>query len=143
MHTAAYKVDVASDRRRRENVPGQILFYVMYMEDRRMEFKYELENGCLTIRVPKELDHHCATQLRAEADLLIDSYRVNKLVFDFAGTEFMDSSGIGVVIGRCRNMNYSGGKVVAENMNERIRKIFVVSGLHKLVQMKEGEKKEA
>ena len=99
-----------------------------------MEFKYELENGCLTIRVPKELDHHCATQLRAEADLLIDSYRVNKLVFDFAGTEFMDSS-------RCRNMNYSGGKVVAENMNERIRKIFVVSGLHKLVQMKEGEKK--
>ena len=102
-----------------------------------MEFKYELENGCLTIRVPKELDHHCATQLRAEADLLIDSYRVNKLVFDFAGTEFMDSSGIGVVIGRCRNMNYSGGKVVAENMNERIRKIFVVSGLHKLVQMKE------
>ena len=141
MHTAAYKVDVASDRRRRENVPGHILLYVMYMEDRRMEFKYELENGCLTIRVPKELDHHCATQLRAEADLLIDSYRVNKLVFDFAGTEFMDSSGIGVVIGRCRNMNYSGGKVVAENMNERIRKIFVVSGLHKLVQMKEGEKK--
>ena len=48
-----------------------------------------------------------------------------------------------MVIGRCRNMNYSGGKVVAENMNERIRKIFVVSGLHKLVQMKEGEKKEA
>jgi anti-anti-sigma factor len=143
MHTAAYKVDVASDRRRRENVPGHILLYVMYMEDRRMEFKYELENGCLTIRVPKELDHHCAIQLRAEADLLIDSYRVNKLVFDFAGTEFMDSSGIGVVIGRCRNMNYSGGKVVAENMNERIRKIFVVSGLHKLVQMKEGEKKEA
>jgi hypothetical protein len=92
MHTAAYKVDVASDRRRRENVPRQILFYVMYMEDRRMEFKYELENGCLTIRVPKELDHHCATQLRAEADLLIDSYRVNKLVFDFAGTEFMDNS---------------------------------------------------
>jgi len=143
MHTAAYKVDVASDRRRRENVPRHILLYVMYMEDRRMEFKYELENGCLTIRVPKELDHHCAIQLRAEADLLIDSYRVNKLVFDFAGTEFMDSSGIGVVIGRCRNMNYSGGKVVAENMNERIRKIFVVSGLHKLVQMKEGEKKEA
>jgi len=143
MHTAAYKVDVASDRRRRGKVRGGILLYVMYMEDRRMEFKYELENGCLTIRVPKELDHHCAIQLRAEADLLIDSYRVNKLVFDFAGTEFMDSSGIGVVIGRCRNMNYSGGKVVAENMNERIRKIFVVSGLHKLVQMKEGEKKEA
>ena len=141
MHTAAYKVDVASDRRRPRECARAHSFYVMYMEDRRMEFKYELENGCLTIRVPKELDHHCATQLRAEADLLIDSYRVNKLVFDFAGTEFMDSSGIGVVIGRCRNMNYSGGKVVAENMNERIRKIFVVSGLHKLVQMKEGEKK--
>ena len=96
-----------------------------------MEFKYELENGCLTIRVPKELDHHCATQLRAEADLLIDSYRVNKLVFDFAGTGFMVSSVIGLVIGRCLNMN------------ERIRKIVVVSGLHKLVHMKEVENKEA
>lgn len=98
-----------------------------------MECNYQLENGCLTIGVPRELDHHCASQLRAEADLLISSYAVKKLVFDFSDTEFMDSSGIGVLIGRCKNMNYSGGSVEAKNMNERIRKIFIVSGLHKLI----------
>ena len=133
MRTAAYKVDVASDRRRRENVPGHILLYVMYMEDRRMEFKYELENGCLTIRVPKELDHHCAIQLRAEADLLIDSYRVNKLVFDFAGTEFMDSSGIGLVLGRVRKIHPINGKVYLFGGNELIQKMWEMAGILNLV----------
>lgn len=104
-----------------------------------MEYNYKLENGCLTIGMPRELDHHCASQLRAEADLLISSYAVNKLIFDFAGTEFMDSSGIGVLIGRCKNMNYAGGRVEAKNLNERIRKIFVVSGLHKLIEIHNEE----
>lgn len=104
-----------------------------------MEYKYELRNGCLTIQVPKELDHHCATQLRAEADLLIESYRINRLVFDFAGTEFMDSSGIGVLIGRCKNMRYNGGSVEAQNLNDRVHKIFVVSGLHKMITVRPRE----
>lgn len=99
-----------------------------------MECHYELKEGCLTISMPRELDHHIAEQLRQEADLLIDSYRVRSLVFDFSGTEFMDSSGIGVLIGRCRNMNYCGGSVRAQHMNGRIQKIFQISGLHKLME---------
>ncbi len=99
-----------------------------------MECHYELTKGCLTISMPKELDHHSAEQLRQEADLLIDSYRVRNLIFDFSGTEFMDSSGIGVLIGRCRNMNYCGGSVKAKHMNARIQKIFRISGLHKLME---------
>lgn len=100
-----------------------------------MECNYELKDGCLTIYVPKELDHHCATQLRMETDLLIEAYHVRRLVFDFTNTEFMDSSGIGVLIGRCKTMNYSGGEVSAENLNDRIQKIFVVSGLHKIIKI--------
>ena len=69
-----------------------------------MECKYQLKDGCMRIAMPKEVDHHCAEQLRKEADLLIGAYHIRKLVFDFAGTEFMDSSGIGVLIGRCKNM---------------------------------------
>ncbi len=99
-----------------------------------MECHYELTKGCLTISMPRELDHHSAEQLRQEADLLIDSYRVRSLVFDFSGTEFMDSSGIGVLIGRCRNMNYCGGNVTARHMNARIQKIFRISGLHKMIE---------
>lgn len=103
-----------------------------------MDCKYESKEGCLTIAMPKEVDHHCAQELRKEADLLIGAYHVRKLVFDFAGTEFMDSSGIGVLIGRCKNMNYSGGEVQAQNLNDRIQKIFVVSGLHKLIRVNTG-----
>lgn len=98
-----------------------------------MKCNYEVKGTSMTIFMPRELDHHCATQLRMEADMLLQSYAVRCLIFDFSETEFMDSSGIGVIIGRCKNMDYAGGEVVARNLNERVQKIFVVSGLHKIV----------
>lgn len=100
-----------------------------------MECKYQLKEGCMTITMPKEVDHHCAEQLRKEADLLIRAYHIHKLVFDFSFTEFMDSSGIGVLIGRCKSMGYHGGEVEATNLSARVQKIFVVSGLHKIIKI--------
>ncbi|MCI5919741.1 MAG: anti-sigma factor antagonist [Roseburia sp.] len=104
-----------------------------------MECKYELKGGNLTIRMPKELDHHCASQIQVEADLLLQSYLVKRLVFDFSETEFMDSSGIGVIIGRYQNLRYAGGEVVASHLNARMSKIFVISGLHKIVKIEKEE----
>lgn len=98
-----------------------------------MECNYELKGGSLTIRMPKELDHHCSMQLRMETDLLLNSYSVRRLIFDFSETEFMDSSGIGVIIGRYKNMNYAGGEVIANHLSPQMKKIFVVSGLHKII----------
>lgn len=98
-----------------------------------MEEHFWLEEGTLVIRMPKEVDHHMAAKLRVEADRMIDAYPVRKLVFDFKETEFMDSSGIGVVIGRSRNMGYHGGEVFARNLSSRMEKIFLVSGLHKII----------
>lgn len=100
-----------------------------------MGVEYEWNDGCLRIIVPKELDHHVAEGMKREADQLIDTYNVRKLIFDFRRTEFMDSSGIGVIIGRSKNMRYSGGWVEAANLNDRIRKIFKISGLSKLIQV--------
>lgn len=100
---------------------------------REMKCNYEVKGTRLTIYMPKELDHHCTTQLRMEADMLLQSYPVRSLVFDFSETEFMDSSGIGIIIGRCKQMQYAGGEVMARKLNERIQKIFVISGLHKIV----------
>ena len=98
-----------------------------------MECKYELNGNTLRIHVPRELDHHIAGQIREEADLLVDTYYIRKVVFDFSKTDFMDSSGIGVILGRYKNLKFSGGSVEAENLNERIRKIFVMSGLENLI----------
>ena len=100
-----------------------------------MERYCEQEKNCLRVYVPRELDHHEAGRLKMEADFLIGAYHVRRLVFDFRETEFMDSSGIGVIIGRCKSMGFSGGEVTAVNMNERVKKIFMVSGLQKLIRM--------
>lgn len=103
-----------------------------------MIFQYELKDNSLRVMVPKELDHHSSVDIRSQTDLLLRTYQVKNLVFDFQDTEFMDSSGIGMMIGRCKNMEFTGGEVKAENMNERIRKIFLLSGLHKMIQIEEG-----
>ena len=107
-----------------------------------MEYNLERNEGKLTVTMPKEVDHHCANQIRMEADLLIDTYHVRKLIFDFSRTEFMDSSGIGVIIGRSRNMGFSGGQVIAENLNQRVEQIFRVAGLNKLVTVIPSKEKE-
>lgn len=93
-----------------------------------MKSQYIMEKGCLVVYVPRELDHHQANRIRTETDLLIDTYHVRHLVFDFTETEFMDSSGIGVIIGRCKNLGYSGGDVSACHLNERVDKIFTEVG---------------
>ena len=100
-----------------------------------MENQYELKDGCLRVHIPKEQDHHSAIGLREETDMIMRTYPVRRLIFDFSGTEFMDSSGIGVIIGRCKTMNYSGGSVEAEHLNRRIEKIFLVSGLNKIIKV--------
>ena len=100
-----------------------------------MEHRYEREYGCLILRMPRELDHHQAEILKEEADELIKNYPVRSLVFDFTDTQFMDSSGIGVIIGRCKNVRFSGGYVRAVHLNGQIQRIFQLSGLRKIIEV--------
>lgn len=102
-----------------------------------MEHKYEQEYGCLVLKMPRELDHHQAEFLKEEADGLIMRYPVRSLVFDFSDTYFMDSSGIGVIIGRCKNVRFSGGYVKAVHLNEQIQRVFKLSGLMKIIEVDE------
>lgn len=98
----------------------------------------EMKGDCLVIHIPRELDHHETGYLRQEADRMIGACHVRRLVFDFAKTEFMDSSGIGMIIGRCRNIGYYGGSACAKNLSGRLKKIFLVSGLQELMQVEEA-----
>lgn len=94
-----------------------------------MECEYKLNGVELRIVLPREVDHHVANQIQEEADLLIDTYHIRRIIFDFRITEFMDSSGIGVILGRYRNMTFSGGVIQAENVSERVGRILKMSGL--------------
>lgn len=100
---------------------------------------YEVQENCLTIYLPKELDHHNAEKIRQKADLLIEKNHIKHIIFDFRDTNFMDSSGIGVIMGRYKVVCLLGGEVWAVHANERMKKILTMSGVTKLVQIYEEE----
>lgn len=97
---------------------------------------YKVEGQALIYEMPKELDHHVAQYLCQQLDMLIETHSVTELVLDFAKTEFMDSSGIGVVIGRSRIMQFRGGKVCAIHMGKRVKMLFESAGLSKIVEVR-------
>jgi stage II sporulation protein AA (anti-sigma F factor antagonist) len=78
----------------------------------------------LCIRMTIEVDHHGAASIREGADRLILDDKVKNVVFDFEQTQFMDSSGIGIIIGRYKKISCVGGKVYAINTNPRIAKML-------------------
>jgi len=102
-----------------------------------MKEKVSIRDNYLWIRMPRELDHHAAASIRKVADEKMMQDRVEHVVFDFSQTEFMDSSGIGVIVGRYKKMNCLGGKVIAVHTNRRIRQILDLAGLNRLVEIAE------
>lgn len=108
------------------------------MEDRKLPGEdYQVKGQTLTYYMPKELDHHVAQRLCRELDMLIESHVVGKLILDFEKTEFMDSSGIGVIIGRGKTMQFRGGTICAAHMGKRVKMIFQSAGLEKIVEVEE------
>ena len=97
-------------------------------------FSYELKRGTLTVSLSGELDQRMAARVREEIDALIDDQRVRRLVFDVSDLEFMDSSGIGLIIGRYKRMARRGGSVAVVAANRRIDRIFEMAGLYQLVE---------
>ncbi len=108
-----------------------------------MKENMKLENGILRIRVPEELDHHSAAQISAQADALIKKREVREVVFDFSETLFCDSSGIGMLMGRYKMMQALGGTVRAVEVQSRVERILLLSGVMKMIpveRMKRGER---
>ncbi len=104
-----------------------------------MNHIFQLEDEILRIMVPKDLDHHNCIAIRETADSIMLQENVKEILFDFQNTEFMDSSGIGVIVGRYKNIKCLGGRVSAIHVSERIKKIFLLSGLSKMIKVYEQE----
>ena len=102
--------------------------------------KYQVQENCLTIYLPREVDHHKAEEIKREADAVIDRNHIKYVIFDFEMTDFMDSSGIGVIMGRYKTVSLIGGVVWAVHTNARIKKILTLSGVTKIMQIYEEER---
>jgi stage II sporulation protein AA (anti-sigma F factor antagonist) len=93
------------------------------------------QKGRITIaRLDGELDHHTAEHVRTTLDAQVLGEAVPLLLFQFADVTFMDSSGIGVVIGRYKQVHGRGGQVVLCEVSPAVARIMEMSGIYKIIQ---------
>ena len=100
---------------------------------------YEKETRTLFLRVTEEIDQHTADKIRRKLDSEIEIYSPKKVIFDFNGIEFMDSSGIGMVLGRYKLVKMLGGTFEIINVNKRLKRIFDMSGVSRIIDIKDEE----
>ena len=87
------------------------------------------EKGVMTVKLSGELDHHTCKKIREDTDMRAEAERPKLLRLDFSAVKFMDSSGIGLVMGRYRQMALTGGRVEVVNIPSHLEKMFKISGL--------------
>ena len=104
--------------------------------------EYKKENRTLILRVTEEIDQHTADKIRRKLDNEIEIYSPKKVIFDFNGIEFMDSSGIGMVLGRYKLVKMLGGNFEIINVNKRLKRIFDMSGVSRIIEIKCEESEE-
>ena len=97
---------------------------------------FTVRKPTLLIRFHSDIDHHNAVQIRTKADRLIERGDLRNVVFDFGEVHFMDSSGIGFVLGRYRIAESYGGNIEVINLSGRLYSMMQLAGLEKLVKLK-------
>lgn len=102
-----------------------------------MEIKVTVKRKTLTVGLCGELDHHTAKEVRDLIENMIKNSQIKNLVFDFSDLSFMDSSGIGVIIGRYKLMQSIGGKTVIAAPSRAVMKLLYMSGLNKIMEIYE------
>lgn len=98
-----------------------------------MEIKLIGEKRALLVTVIGELDHHKAEKIKTAVDEKLRSTNAVNVIFDFSGLDFMDSSGLGVIMGRYKNVRTLGGRVVIYGVNAVVLRILAMAGLDKII----------
>ena len=93
---------------------------------------YEVKGENLIIHLPEELDHHSVGAIRENTDELFMSKKIRNVIFDYKNTSFMDSSGIGLIMGRYREVRYLKGNVYLVEVNDKMERIIKISGLYRV-----------
>jgi len=98
-----------------------------------MQIKVKQRDDMITALLCGELDHHSAYETRESLDRLIAKFRNTDLVLDLKNLSFMDSSGLGVIIGRYKKLKSDGRRLYVTNANRQIDKVMNVSGLYSII----------
>jgi len=99
----------------------------------------ETKGDVLCIRLEGELDHHTAEQLKQRVTDTMESKAIKHLVLNLESLTFMDSSGLGVILGRYKQIKQQQGKMVVCAISPPIKRLFEISGLFKVIQLEPSE----
>lgn len=98
------------------------------------------DRGCTLAQIKGDLDHHSAKFLRSEIDRELTAKRPSRLVIDFSGVTFMDSSGIGLIMGRYKLMQDIGGDIIVASPPSYIKKVIRLAGIDRLAKISDSLK---
>ncbi len=95
-------------------------------------------SGVLSVKLPPEIDHHTSEEIRKEIDLSVVRFNAKKIIMDFSGVEFADSSAVGLLMGRYKLMDELMGTIEVVNLAGQCRKVLEMSGIDRLISLKEN-----
>lgn len=101
---------------------------------------FDEEKNRVRIMLCGEIDHHSAVAIRREIDAMLMHTRPKQLIIDLSSVEFMDSSGLGLIMGRFSLMEKLGGETILRNPADRVKKILTLAGMERIIRI---EKRKA
>ena len=100
-----------------------------------MYLKFEKSDDKLIVHMIGELDHHSAEEVRNKIDDRLNQDKITKLILDFKNVSFMDSSGIGLIMGRYKNCKMKKGSICISRATDSIKRVFELSGIFKIIKI--------
>lgn len=104
-----------------------------------VNIQMSIRKNMLFVRLKGELDQAVTEKLKVRISELIDKYAIKYLILNFAALNFMDSSGVGFIIGRYTQLKKRSGQIIVCEMNRLIERIFNLSGLKKICKVASSE----
>jgi stage II sporulation protein AA (anti-sigma F factor antagonist) len=99
----------------------------------------EIKDNVLCVRLQGELDHHTSGQLREQVEAALDQHRIKHILLNLKQLTFMDSSGLGVILGRYKRIKNANGEMVVCAISPSMKRLFEMSGMFKIIRLEENE----
>ena len=94
---------------------------------------WKMRGNVLYVQMPGEVDHHSSDEIKEQIRRAREIQRIRSLVFDFKDTQFMDSAGIGMLLGRYKELRAAGGSVYVRHVPPRLSRILEMSGIYQII----------
>ncbi len=100
-----------------------------------MSVGFKTLNNCLIVEIDGEIDHHFVDNVKKSIDSQAVQKGYSNIIFDFKNVDFMDSAGIGMIIGRYKFTKKNGGITSVACLSDNLKRIMMVSGLYRIIKI--------